>query len=126
MHLISLVAYFGISMSATSLSSNVYLAFIMSALVETPAMLNIWLMIHWGRKPTIIIALALAGAGCIAGGFTSGALKLFFVLIGTIEHFLEVVLKTCFNKCYNVFDFISNDQMYDVFFLRQVWLFRSI
>ena len=87
MHLISLVAYFGISMSATSLSSNVYLAFIMSALVETPAMLNIWLMIHWGRKPTIIIALALAGAGCIIGGFTSGALKLFFVLIGTIEYF---------------------------------------
>ena len=122
MHLISLVAYFGISMSATSLSSNVYLAFIMSALVETPAMLNIWLMIHWGRKPTIIIALALAGAGCIAGGFTSGALKLFFVLIGTIKHFLEVVLKTFFNG----FDFISNDQMYDVFFLRQVWLFRSI
>ena len=96
MHLISLVAYFGISMSATSLSSNVYLAFIMSALVETPAMLNIWLMIHWGRKPTIIIALALAGAGCIAGGFTSGALKLIFVLIGTIKHFLEVVLKTFF------------------------------
>ena len=125
MHLISLVAYFGISMSATSLSSNVYLAFIMSALVETPAMLNIWLMIHWGRKPTIIIALALAGAGCIAGGFTSGALKLFFVLIGTIKHFLEVVLKTFFNK-FNGFDFISNDQMYDVFFLRQVWLFRSI
>ena len=122
MHLISLVAYFGISMSATSLSSNVYLAFIMSALVETPAMLNIWLMIHWGRKPTIIIALALAGAGCIAGGFTSGALKLFFVLIGTIKHFLEVVLKTFFNG----FDFISNDQMYDVFFLRQVWLFWSI
>ena len=123
MHLISLVAYFGISMSATSLSSNVYLAFIMSALVETPAMLNIWLMIHWGRKPTIIIALALAGAGCIAGGFTSGALKLFFVLIGAIKHFLEVVLKTFFS---NGFDFISNDQMYDVFFLRQVWLFRSI
>ena len=122
MHLISLVAYFGISMNATSLSSNVYLAFIMSALVETPAMLNIWLMIHWGRKPTIIIALALAGAGCIAGGFTSGALKLFFVLIGTIKHFLEVVLKTFFNG----FDFISNDQMYDVFFLRQVWLFWSI
>ena len=122
MHLISLVAYFGISMSATSLSSNVYLAFIMSALVETPAMLNIWLMIHWGRKPTIIIALAVAGAGCIAGGFTSGALKLFFVLIGTIKHFLEVVLNTFFNG----FDFISNDQMYDVFFLRQVWLFWSI
>ena len=98
MHLISLVAYFGISMNATSLSSNVYLAFIMSALVETPAMLNIWLMIHWGRKPTIIIALAVAGAGCIAGGFTSGALKLFFVLIGTIKHFLEVVLKTFFNS----------------------------
>ena len=92
------VAYFGISMSATSLSSNVYLAFIMSALVETPAMLNIWLMIHWGRKPTIIIALALAGAGCIAGGFTSGALKLFFVLIGKIKNFLDVVLKTSFNK----------------------------
>ena len=69
-------------MSATSLSENIYLAFILTALVETPSMINIWFMVHWGRKPTLILALSMAGIGCIGGGFTSGILRMILVLIG--------------------------------------------
>ena len=69
-------------MSATSLSENIYLAFILTALVETPSMINIWFMVHWGRKPTLILALSVAGIGCIGGGFTYGILRMILVLIG--------------------------------------------
>ena len=72
-------------MSATSLSSNIYLAFILTALVETyGSMINIWFMVHWGRKPTLILALSVAGIGCIGGGFTSGILRMILVLIGKL------------------------------------------
>ena len=74
--------YFGIAMSATNLSSNVYLAFILSALVETPSLVNIWFMNHWGRKPTLTLALSIAGFGCIIGGFTSGYIRMIMVLLG--------------------------------------------
>ena len=70
-------------MSATGLSDNIYLAFILAAVVETPAVINIWFMGHWGRKPTLVLALSVAGIGCITGGFTSGTLRLILVLIGT-------------------------------------------
>ena len=69
-------------LSATNLCSNVYLAFILSALVETPGLINIWFMNHWGRKPTLILALSVAGLGCILGGFTSGVVRMILVLIG--------------------------------------------
>ena len=77
-----LSAYFGIAMSATNLSSNVYLAFILSAIVETPSLINIWFMSHWGRKPTLVLSLFVAGIGCLVGGLTSGTLRMVFVLIG--------------------------------------------
>ena len=70
-------------MSATNLCSNVYLAFILSALVETPGLINIWFMNHWGRKPTLMAALSLSAIGCILAGFTSNySLKLILVLVG--------------------------------------------
>ena len=78
-----LSVYFGIAMSATNLSSNVYLAFILSALVETPSLVNIWFMNHWGRKPTLTLALSIAGFGCIVGGFTSGCIRMIMVLLGS-------------------------------------------
>ena len=69
-------------MSATNLSSNVYIAFILSALVETPSLINIWFMSHWGRKPTLVLSLIVAGLGCIIGGLTTGNIRMAFVLLG--------------------------------------------
>ena len=75
-------------MSATNIGSNAYLAFILSGLVETPGLFNIWFMNHWGRKPTLMLALSISAIGCILGGFTSGTLRLILVLIGSIILFI--------------------------------------
>ena len=70
-------------MSATDLSDNIYLAFILSALVEIPAYtVTIWIIDHWGRKPTLIASFMLCGIFCIVAAFTSGTLKLILSLIG--------------------------------------------
>ena len=75
--------YYGISMSTTGLSDDIYVAFILSALVELPAyFLVILLMDHWGRKPTLALVLFIGGAFCIPAGFTEGGLQTALVLMG--------------------------------------------
>ena len=79
-----ILGYYGISMSTTGLSDDIYVAFILSALVELPAyFLVILLMDHWGRKPTLVLVLFIGGAFCIPAGFTEGGLQTALVLIGT-------------------------------------------
>ena len=70
-------------MSATKLNDNIYVAFILSAVVELPAyFISILLMDHWGRKPTLIFVLFIGGACCIPAGFASGGLQTCLSLIG--------------------------------------------
>ena len=70
-------------MSTTSLSDNIYLAFILAALVELPAyFLVIVLMDHWGRKPTLALVLFIGGAFCIPAGFCEGGTQTALVLMG--------------------------------------------
>ena len=88
-----LSVYFGIAMSATNLSSNVYLAFILSALVETPSLVNIWFMNHWGRKPTLCLVLFIAGVFCIPAGYASGTLQTVLVLLGIIIHLSNITME---------------------------------
>ena len=81
-------------MSATSLNDNIYLAFILSALVELPAyFISILLMDHWGRKPTLIFVLFIGGVCCIPAGFASGTLQTVLSLIG---NYSKVMLKLLF------------------------------
>ena len=80
-----LIGYYGISMSSTSLSDNVYLAFIYSALTELPAYtLSVWFIDHWGRKPTLVFSLFLGGVCCIPAGYAPGNFKLALSLLGNI------------------------------------------
>ena len=75
-------------MSATSLSDNIYLGFILAAVVELPAyFIAIWFMDHWGRKPVLVSCLLLAGMCCIPAGFAPGVLKTILVLLGRISLF---------------------------------------
>ena len=70
-------------MSATSLNDNIYLAFILAAVVEIPAyFIAILFMDHWGRKPTLLLSLFLGGICCIPAGFAPGTLQTILVLIG--------------------------------------------
>ena len=71
------------SMSATSLSDNIYLAFILSAIAELPAyLISPWLIDHWGRKPTLVFSLFLGGVCCIPAGYAPGSFQLVLTLIG--------------------------------------------
>ena len=79
------LAYFGLSLSATSLSDNIYLSFILSGLVELPSLVAIWPMDHWGRKPTLVVSFLLCGICCIVAGYSDGTLKLILALVGNIS-----------------------------------------
>ena len=75
--------YYGISMSATGLSDDPAVAFILSAIVEVPSyFVAAYLIDYWGRKPLTAFSLLLAGVTCIPAGFASGTLQLILVLIG--------------------------------------------
>ena len=89
-----LSGYYGISMSTTGLSDNIYVAFILSALVELPAYFAcIVLMDHWGRKPTLCLVLFIAGVFCIPAGYASGTLQTVLVLLGIIIHLLTIIMR---------------------------------
>ena len=80
-------------MSTTGLSDNIYVAFILSALVELPAYFAcIVLMDHWGRKPTLCLVLFIAGVFCIPAGYASGTLQTVLVLLGIIIHLLDIIM----------------------------------
>ena len=82
-------------MSTTGLSDNIYVAFILSALVELPAYFAcIILMDHWGRKPTLCLVLFIAGVFCIPAGYASGTLQTVLVLIGNMLYLLYIY-QTC-------------------------------
>ena len=78
----SLIGYFGLGLSASELSDNVYLSVILLGLVELPALVVLWFMDHWGRKLTLVLSFSLCGICCIAAGYCAGTVKLVFALIG--------------------------------------------
>ena len=78
-----ILAYFGLSLSASDLSDNVYVSVILMGLVELPSIpYCIWFMDHWGRKPTLVFSFLMCGICCIAAAYCDGALKLALALIG--------------------------------------------
>ena len=57
-------------MSATKLGSDIFVSFILTALVEIPSYIFCSLVMdHWGRKPIFVSALFLTGATAIPAGF---------------------------------------------------------
>ena len=77
-----ITAYFGLSLSASDLSDNVYLAVILLGLVELPSLVVIWFMDHWGRKPCLSVSFFLCGICCIIAGYCDGTVKLVLALLG--------------------------------------------
>ena len=64
------LGYYGISMGATKLGSNIFVSFILTALIEIPSYIFCTLVMdHWGRKPIFVSALFLTGATAVPAGF---------------------------------------------------------
>ena len=77
------LGYYGIALSSTSLSSDIYLNFILQALVEIPStIICILTMDHIGRKTLLVSALFLCGICCVPAGYAPVDIKTALVLIG--------------------------------------------
>ena len=67
-----LPGYFGLCLTATELSSDPFVSFIISALVEIPSfVLTFWLLDAWGRKPVCGLSMVLGGVCLIPGRITN-------------------------------------------------------
>ena len=76
-------------MSATGLGGNIFVSFILLAMIEIPSyVFNILVMDHWGRKPIFVSSLLLTGVACISAGFLDdGAGKTVLALtVSSLSH----------------------------------------
>ena len=66
------LGYYGLTMTASSLSDNLFLNYTLLILVEIPAsFFCVYAMDKFGRKPILALAQMLAGVTCIAAGLLS-------------------------------------------------------
>jgi len=63
------MGYFGLGLSMTQLGGNIFVSFILGAVVEIPGYLLCMLLIDvWGRKPFFVVCLLVTGVSCIGAG----------------------------------------------------------
>ena len=57
-------------MASTGFGSNIFVSFILSAVVEIPSYIYCTLVMdRWGRKPIFVSSLLLTGVACIPAAF---------------------------------------------------------
>ena len=70
--LVTTLCYYGLTMTASTLSSNVFLNFTLLILVEIPAAVCCYLLMdRLGRKPILAGCQILSGVACVTAGFVS-------------------------------------------------------
>ena len=70
--MVATICYYGLTMTASSLSDDVFLNYTLLILVEVPAnVLAYYLMDKVGRKPILAGCQILSGLACIIAGFLS-------------------------------------------------------
>lgn len=70
--MVTTLCYYGLTMTASSLSDNLFLNFTLLILVEIPAnIFCIFVMDRCGRKPVLAFCQILAGVTCITAGLVS-------------------------------------------------------
>ena len=82
-------------MSSTSLGGNIFVSFILTALIEIPSYIFcIFVMDHWGRKPIFVSSLMLTGIAAIPAAFLEeGTAKTALALIGkTIASLFHAII----------------------------------
>lgn len=76
------MCYYGLTMLSVNLTDDIYLAFVLSALIEIPSYIFcVLFMDHMGRKPILVFCQLLAGSTCIVAAFldadSTGAITAF-------------------------------------------------
>ena len=87
-------------MSATGLGGNIFVSFILTALIEIPSYIFcILVMDHWGRKPIFVSSLLLTGIAAIPAAFMDdGVGKTILALAGKFKKSSQYVC-FCFSFC---------------------------
>ncbi|XP_059085438.1 organic cation transporter protein-like isoform X2 [Tigriopus californicus] len=68
--IVATMAFYGLSLNSVNLGGDIYVNFILSALIEIPSYIFVVLVMDgFGRKTILIFCQILAGATCIAAGF---------------------------------------------------------
>jgi len=131
------MGYYGLGMSMTKLGSNIFVTFILGALVEIPGYLGCMLLIDvWGRKPFFVVCLLLTGVFCIGAGLlNAGALRTALALAGklcaagnfsvvymyTAEIYPTIIRNTAIGSCSMVRGIGGLAAPYIAFYLPEVW-----
>ena len=77
------LCYSGLSLNSVNLAGNLFVNFVLSALVEVPAVVMGMLGMDWlGRVPLLVLSQLVAGGSCILAGFLHPPYVLPLSLIG--------------------------------------------
>ncbi|XP_054752596.2 organic cation transporter protein-like [Lytechinus pictus] len=82
--MVNSMVYLGLSLNSSSLGSNDYLAFALSAGVEIPAfIMDVFIIEYFGRKPSLFMCMMFGGIACVSTAFLSpGAALTTVAMIG--------------------------------------------
>jgi len=81
--IVATLGYFGLCLTATELSSDPFMSFIISAVVEMPSfIMTFWLLDAWGRKPVCGLSMVLGGACLLPAAYTAGPARMVLSLAG--------------------------------------------
>ena len=71
--LVTTLCYYGLTMTASNLSDDIFVNYILVVIVELPAnIFCVYAMDKFGRKPLLTCSQIVAGITCIAAGLTTG------------------------------------------------------
>lgn len=86
------MCYYGVTMYAGTIGGNFFFNFLLLAVIEFPAFVNIPMLDHLGRKWTHVIFMLLGGVACVATIFT-------VVYGGDGMFFLSLFSLLCVSMC---------------------------
>ena len=71
--LVTTLCYYGLTMTASNLSEDIFVNYILVVFVELPAnIFCVYGMDKFGRKPLLTVSQIVAGTTCIAAGLCTG------------------------------------------------------
>ena len=86
------IGYFGLSMISTSIGNDAFTSTILSALIEIPSYIFVYLFVdNFGRKPIMVCTLFLTGVSCIPAGYVTGHIQMALSLAGKNQVYIPVL-----------------------------------
>ena len=79
-------------MISTSIGNDAFTSTILSALIEIPSYIFVYLFVdNFGRKPIMVCTLFLTGVSCIPAGYVTGHIQMALSLAGKNQVYIPVL-----------------------------------